>query len=239
MKLLLVLFFGILARATTVYVDSNALSATNNSGLATINLTGLTDASPTWAPALPGSNYISYGVTGNPFDGAYFVPPEGTEVTFTTEFLLSGEVTDAVLVVLADYTAVVTLNGNRLTPDAYSPAQNCAGQPPGCLTSSEAVFEADDLDQYLVDGLNILSFGVIELGRGSFGVDFSGTFVDDGSGTGNPFSDPQVQDSTPEPATVACLGAGLLLLGALRRTSIRSLASFGNLGANARQFSPI
>jgi hypothetical protein len=71
----------------------------------------------------------------------------------------------------------------------------------GCLTSTEGVFTFAQLAPYLVDGVNTLSFGVVQVAGSSFGLDFAGS----------------VDDATPEPATVAFIGTGLVALGVLRR----------------------
>jgi hypothetical protein len=68
--------------------------------------------------------------------------------------------------------------------------------------STEGVFTFAQLAPFLVDGVNTLSFGVVQTGGSSFGLDFSGK-LDDGA--------------TPEPATVAFIGAGLVVLASLRR----------------------
>jgi hypothetical protein len=200
-KLLCFTFLAIAANASTVYISSNALSTANNSGYGTVDLSGALNPNPYWAEALPGSDWISYGPTGDSGDPGYFSPPDGTVVTFTTLFTVTGAISSAELTVLADDTTSVILNGHLLMAANLSPGQHCANGPIGCLTSTEEVFTYAELAPYLVDGANELSFGVVQVGGYSFGLDFSGT----------------VDPGTPEPATLALFGAGLVALVVLGR----------------------
>src|SRR5208282_2095494 len=102
---------SIAANATTIYLDSEASNTINNSGHATINLSGVLHPNPSWATPLPGSEWISYGSTGDHGDPGYFSPADGTLVMFTTQFTLSGEITAAILKVMADDSTSVILNG--------------------------------------------------------------------------------------------------------------------------------
>jgi hypothetical protein len=65
------------------------------------------------------------------------------------------------------------------------------------------VFSFSALSPYLVDGTNILSFGVLQLNGSSFGLDFAGSVTDN--------------TATPEPAPLAVIGGGLVALAILRR----------------------
>jgi hypothetical protein len=104
--------------------------------------------------------------------------------------------------VLADDSTSVVLNTQVLIAADLTPGAVCSNVPVGCLQSTEAAFTFAQLAPYLVDGVNTLSFGVVQVGGGSFGLDFAGS-VNDGS--------------TPEPMTVALIGAGLVALATLRR----------------------
>jgi hypothetical protein len=201
--LLFLLVVSFAARATTIYVDSDAFSTTNNSGHATVDLSGTLHPNPGWAPALPGSDWISYGSTGDHSDPGYFSPPDGTDVTFTTHFTLSGAITGASLVVLADDSTSVILNGHTLIAADLKPGTRCSNDPVGCLVETEGVFTFAELSPYLIDGSNTLSFGVVQVAGSSFGLDFAGSVSD--------------RAETPEPATVGFIGCGLLALGTLRR----------------------
>jgi hypothetical protein len=194
------ILFSVTASATVIYLDSDAASTTNNSGHATVNLSGTLHPNPGWGTALSGSDWISYGSTGDHSDPGYFSPADGTQVIFTTTFFLSGPITAATLTVMADYSSSVILNGQTLTTAHTTPKSTCSNVPIGCLASTEGVFTFSSLSPYLVDGTNVLSFGVLQVNGSSFGLDFSGSVTD--------------TTPTPEPATLACIGAGLLALAA-------------------------
>lgn len=206
----IIVFLAVLSvagRATTIYVDSEASNTINNSGHPTVDLTGRLHPNPDWAQPLADSDWISYGSTGDHSDPGYFSPRNGTVVTFTTSFVLEGAITGGELTVLADDSTSVILNGHQLIAADKKPGSRCAGRPIGCLTSTEGVFTFADLAPFLIDGINTLKFGVVQVNGSSFGLDFAGTF----------------EDGTPEPATVAFIGAGLIALLALRGRKARVL----------------
>ncbi|HEV1284801.1 MAG TPA: PEP-CTERM sorting domain-containing protein [Bryobacteraceae bacterium] len=197
------ILFSITANATVIYLDSDAASTTNNSTHATVDLLGTLHPNPHWGTALADSVWISYGSTGDHDDPGYFSPANGTQVIFSTTFFLSGAITAASLTVMADDSSSVILNGHTLKTANSTAGQTCSNVPIGCLTSTEGVFTFGSLSPYLVDGTNTLSFGVLQVNGSSFGLDFAGSVTDN--------------TATPEPATLACIGAGLLALAAVRR----------------------
>jgi len=194
--------FSFTADATVIYLDSSAATTTNNSGHGTVNLTGTLHPNSGWGTAIAGSDWISYGSTGAPSDPGYFSPANGTLVTFTTTFVLTGAITAATLTVMADDSSSVILNGHILKTANSALGSVCSNTPIGCLASTAGVFSFASLSPYLVDGTNTLSFGVLQVGGGSFGLDFAGSVTDN--------------TATPEPAPLAIVGAGLLMLS-LRR----------------------
>jgi len=199
------ILFSIPAKATVIYLDSDALTTTNNSGHATVDLSGTLHPNPAWGTALAGSVWISYSPTGETSDPGFFSPSDGTQVIFTTTFVLSGTITAASLTVMADDSSSVILNGHTLRTANPTPGPACSGIAVGCLTSTEGVFSFSKLSPYLVDGTNTLSFGVLQVSGSSFGLDFAGSVTDN--------------TATPEPAPLAFIGCGLLALAALRRRS--------------------
>ncbi len=204
------------ASATTIFIGSNAFDTTNDSGHATVDLSGTLHPNPRWAPPLPGSVWISYGATGDHSDPGYFSPPDGTDVIFSTTFMLSGAIMAASLTVLADDTSSVTLNGHTLINADMTSGSTCAKGPIGCVTSTEGIFTLAMLAPYLRDGSNTLSFDVMQVNGSSYGLDFAGSVS---------------TSETPEPATPALIGGGLLALGVLRG---RKKAPSGSLREDAR-----
>ncbi len=193
--------FSSAATATVIYLDSDAASTTNNSSHATVDLSGDLHPNPTWPATLPGSEWISYGPTGDPTDPGYFIPPDGTEVIFNTTFDLSGPIAAGSLTVMAEDFSSVILNGHTLKTVNLAADSICLNVSIGC--STDGVFTFSSLLPYLVDGANTLSFGVVEMNGTSFGLDFAGSITDD--------------TETPEPATLAFIGGGLIALAAIRR----------------------
>ena len=161
-----------------------------------MNLSGALNPNPDWASALVGSSWISYGPTGASSDPGYFSPADGTDVTFSTQFILSGAITSASLTVLADDSTTVILNGTTLI---Y--ASTTSPCPAGCVSWTTVVLNFAALGPYLVDGTNTLSFSVVQLGGQSYGLDFSGN----------------VDPPTPEPSAWLLMAAGLLGLALVRK----------------------
>jgi hypothetical protein len=176
-----------IASADSTQIASSA-ATTNNSGSAT----QVISQNPAWAAPLAGSSWISSANTGNPSVPGFVVLPNNTEVTFTEVFYLTGNITGGSLDVLADDTASVWLNGVEIASGNLGGSYpTCSSLPIGCLTSTMGVFTFAQLQPYLVDGTNTLSFNVYQEAGSSYGLDYAGTI------------------STPEPGTLVLLVSGL------------------------------
>jgi PEP-CTERM motif len=199
MKRLAVLFFlsGLLlaAKADNVPITSSATNTTNSTASPTQNI----DTNPAWAGPLGGSSWVSFASTGNPSDPGFKTVANGTAVTFTDTFDLSGPVTSAYLAVLADDTASVWLNGHEVyAANLAGPYPTCSAKAIGCLLTTAGLFNTAQLAPFFVDGVNKLQFKVYQEGGSSFGLDYAGAV------------------NTPEPGTFCLLGVGLLGLALLK-----------------------
>ena len=181
------------AKADSTPLGSSASNTSNNSGSATQNIS----LNPAWASALAGSNWISYADTGNPSDPGFVVVPNGTSVTFTQTFDLTGTITSATLSVLADDTTSVIVNGTTIfAANLGGSYPTCSSVEIGCLVTTEGTF---NIAPYLVDGMNTISFDVYQEAGSSYGLDYDGVIT-----------------TTPEPGVLLLLSSGLAGLGFMK-----------------------
>jgi PEP-CTERM motif len=163
-----------------------------------------------WAPALSGTSWVSYGLTGDTQNPGFFVVPNGTVVSFYDVFNLAGTATGGSLTVMADDSATVILNGVTLMAEAPSIGNTyatCSDFGIGCVKPTKF----DLPTSVLTTGSNMLEFQVAQRAGSSFGLDYSG-FV----------TDPV---ATPEPGTGMLLALGLLgmVMFAFRRKRLPSI----------------
>lgn len=190
------------AKADTTASLASSTATTNNSGSATQDIVG----NSAWAAPLAGSSWISYADTGATNDPGFVVVPNGTAVTFSQTFNLSGSVSSAWLDVLADDTTSVWINGTEIaSANLGGSYPTCSSLPIGCLTGTEGMFNTAQLAPYLVDGTNTISFVVYQEAGSSYGLDYSGAVV-----------------TTPEPGSLMLLSSSLFGLAAIGRRKLLS-----------------
>jgi hypothetical protein len=187
----------------TITFASNPAETLNNSSTPTIAIA----PNPEWGAAFAGTYWVSNVNSGNPSAPGYVSPANGTSVTFTDTFSINGTPILGSLIVMADDTTSVTLNGVLLT--AAAPSTNnyytvCSDFTIGCSAQTTGAF---NLLNNLHSGTNTVSFTVVQLAGNSFGLDYSGIVASSSSSS---------VSSVPEPGTLALVGLPLALFGIMR-----------------------
>lgn len=162
---------------------------TNSTGLNTIPIA----KHPAWADALAGSQWVSYQMSGDPSAPDFFQVMNGTIVTFTQTFFITGPQLMGFINVMADDSTTVIMNGIVLMMEASQVGNTyltCSDTPIGCLSPTTV-----NLTPALHSGLNTLQFEVAQRHMAAFGLDYSGSA--------------STLAATPEPSTVALFGIGL------------------------------
>ena len=193
----LLLLFSLLivasSQADTIFGSAGTATNSNQSnstGGATVEIARNT----AWAPALNGSSWVSFGLTGDTSNPGFFVVPNGTQVSFFDIFNVSGTPPGGSLSVMADDSASVFLNGTLLHGEASGKGNKyvtCSDFGIGCVRPTTFDISASDL----LSGSNTLQFDVAQRAGSSYGLDYAGEVT-----------------ATPEPSTVSLFGLGLLML---------------------------
>lgn len=198
-----------LSAATISFISGDGLNESNSQPG---NTNVLITPHPAWQPNNPngsGAKWITYTGGGsppsvpNPITGP---TPNAPTAIFYETFTVLGAPTSGTLLVWADDTARVLLNGTMLFEANPSQGGNCTSSPIGCRPENGATI---NLTTALKTGLNTLQFDVYQRFGGPSGLLYAGTATTENT---NPTS-----DQVPEPTTIGLVGAALLGAGLYRR----------------------
>ncbi len=171
----------------------------NSTGRPTIQV----PPNPLWAPALPGSFWVSFTQSGSPPSPGFVVVPNGTIVTFRETFVLAPAAGNYVgnLIVMADDSTSVIVDGVVRLAEASSVGNTyttCSDVAIGCLTATRGVIPLS-----LAPGAHTFEFAVAQRNNSSFGLDYAADLL-----------------AVPEPATILLLGGSLIGFGIVLRRRV-------------------